>query len=96
MYVVYVFMHAQMNECMDYLLCVCAYVINLNLYQDDRRPLASFIILIQDRECIACVVDCLLKIVNLSFISIKFSERKFCLLGLYFSGKLSRHCFYAV
>jgi hypothetical protein len=67
-----------MNECMDYLLCVCAYVIHLNLYQDDRQPLPSFILLIQDREYIACVVDFLLMIVNLSFISIKFSERKFC------------------
>jgi hypothetical protein len=66
-------MHAYTNEWMNvwiiYCVCVClwAYVINLNFYQDGRLPLENLIILIQDREYIACVVDILLKIEKLLY-----------------------------
>jgi hypothetical protein len=49
-------------------VCLCACVINMNFCQDDRLYLANYILLIQDREYIVCVVDLMLKLVNLSFI----------------------------
>ena len=59
-----------MNECVCVCVCVClcAYGINMIFFQDGRLYLENYILLIQDRECNACVVDLLLKLVNLSFI----------------------------
>jgi hypothetical protein len=68
----------------------------MNFCQRDRLYLENYILLIQDREYITFVVDLLLKLVNLSFISIKVLKRNFCLLNLNFSAK-DLHCYcYAV
>lgn len=47
---------------------LCAYGINMYFCQNDRLYLVNYIILIQDIKYNACVVDMLLKLVNLSFI----------------------------
>jgi hypothetical protein len=86
-------MNVWMNEYVC--VCLCAYVINMNFCQDDRLYLANYILLIQDRKYIACVVDLLLKVVNLSFIWIKVLKRKFFLLNLHFSGQYLHCCSYA-
>jgi len=75
-------------------VCLCAYVINMNFCQDYRLYLANYILLIQDLEYITCVVELLLKLVNLSFMSIKFWKRKFSLLNLHFSDKHLHCCCY--
>jgi hypothetical protein len=85
-----------MCVCVCLFVCLFAYVININFCQDDSLYLKNYILLIQDRENIACVVDLQSKLVNLSFISLKVMERKFCLLKLHFSGKNLHCCCYAV
>jgi len=40
-------------------VCLFAYVINMNFCEDDSLCLTNYIILIQDRGYIACVVDLL-------------------------------------